>query len=90
MAAQVAQSTGRPGRAGAGQGRGRDDQCSAAGCLTRVSELVAHEVEVPLSSQRHGDEADHLVEGNATVNARGGGAIQCHEVVHVLDGWVGE
>ena len=57
-----------------------------------MSKLVAHEVEVSLSSQRQGDEADHLVEGNAAVDAGGGRAIQCHEVVHVLvgeEGWGG-
>jgi len=33
-----------------------------------VSKLVAHEAEVGLTTQGHGDQADHLVQGNAAVD----------------------
>jgi hypothetical protein len=40
-----------------------------------VSKLVAHEVEVALTTARHGDQADHLVQGNSAVNDGAAGAV---------------
>ena len=41
-----------------------------------VPKLVAHEVEVGLPAQRHGHQADELVEGHATGNDCRGRALQ--------------
>mmetsp|Transcript_34330 Transcript_34330/g.87797 ORF Transcript_34330/g.87797 Transcript_34330/m.87797 type:complete len:213 (+) Transcript_34330:439-1077(+) len=51
-----------------------------------VAELIAHEVEVRLAAQGHGDQADHLVQRNSAVHSGRAGAKagRCHEVVHVL------
>mmetsp|Transcript_13740 Transcript_13740/g.31730 ORF Transcript_13740/g.31730 Transcript_13740/m.31730 type:complete len:415 (+) Transcript_13740:249-1493(+) len=50
----------------------------------RVTKLVAHEVEISLSSERHCDEADHLVQGDAAVDDGVGGGQERHAVVHLL------
>ena len=49
-----------------------------------VTKLIAHEIEVALSTERHGDHADHLVEGNTAVDNQIGGGQEGHAVVHLL------
>mmetsp|Transcript_40311 Transcript_40311/g.126894 ORF Transcript_40311/g.126894 Transcript_40311/m.126894 type:complete len:704 (-) Transcript_40311:165-2276(-) len=50
----------------------------------RMSEFVTHEVEVSLSSERHGDQSDHLVQGDSSVDDGVGGGEEGHAVVHLL------
>mmetsp|Transcript_11978 Transcript_11978/g.25167 ORF Transcript_11978/g.25167 Transcript_11978/m.25167 type:complete len:437 (+) Transcript_11978:306-1616(+) len=49
----------------------------------RVAELVPHEGEVPPPADAHGEQADHLVQRDAAVDAVGGGPERAHAVVHV-------
>mmetsp|Transcript_12211 Transcript_12211/g.30652 ORF Transcript_12211/g.30652 Transcript_12211/m.30652 type:complete len:228 (-) Transcript_12211:1566-2249(-) len=49
-----------------------------------MPELVAHEVEVALSTKRHGEHADHLVHGDATVDNQVGRGEVRHAIIHLL------
>mmetsp|Transcript_56235 Transcript_56235/g.133544 ORF Transcript_56235/g.133544 Transcript_56235/m.133544 type:complete len:275 (+) Transcript_56235:703-1527(+) len=49
-----------------------------------VAKLVAHEREVPLAAEGHGDHADHLVERDAAVDDGVGGGEDRHAFIHLL------
>mmetsp|Transcript_17773 Transcript_17773/g.41029 ORF Transcript_17773/g.41029 Transcript_17773/m.41029 type:complete len:473 (-) Transcript_17773:1167-2585(-) len=49
-----------------------------------VPKLVAHEVEVSLATERHGEHADHLVHGDTAVNNQVCRSEVGHAVVHLL------
>jgi hypothetical protein len=50
----------------------------------RVTKLVSHKIEVSFAAQGVGNQSDHLVQGQATVNDSGARAELAHVVVHFL------
>jgi hypothetical protein len=51
---------------------------------TRMAKLIAHEIEVSFTTQTHGYKPDHFMKSNASINPRRRGAIEGHEIIHVL------